>query len=74
MTSSNAGTGELPSTMAAIFIAKTGGVEELKYSRDVPVPRPSEGEVLIRNEYAGVNFIDTYAQHRLYYTQTRAWN
>ncbi|KJZ77804.1 hypothetical protein HIM_02981 [Hirsutella minnesotensis 3608] len=49
----------IPSTMKAVQIDKNGGVEVLEY-KDVPVPSPGPGEVLVRNEYAGVNFIDTY--------------
>jgi hypothetical protein len=48
----------LPKTMKAVEIDETGGVEVLKY-RDVPVPQPKEGQVLMKNEFAGVNFIDT---------------
>jgi NADPH:quinone reductase len=49
----------IPKTMAAISIAKTGGHEVLEYKTDLPVPTPKEGQVLIHNEYVGVNFIDT---------------
>jgi NADPH:quinone reductase len=45
-------------TMKAIQITKPGGVEVLEYN-EVPVPRPGKGEVLVRNAYSGVNFIDT---------------
>lgn len=37
---------------------KPGGVEVLEYRNDLPVPSPKEGEVLIRNQFAGINFID----------------
>lgn len=52
----------IPKTMAGIVIEKTGGTEVLQYKTDLPVPVPKEGEVLIKNEYIGVNYIDTY-QH-----------
>ena len=45
--------------MKAVWIAKTGGREVLEYNTDVAVPEPKEGEVLIKNEFIGVNFIDT---------------
>lgn len=51
--------------MKAVQISKTGGVEVLEYA-DVPVPKPAANQVLIKNEYAGVNFIDTYFRSGLY--------
>ncbi|KAF1985125.1 NAD(P)-binding protein [Aulographum hederae CBS 113979] len=56
----------LPSTVAAVQIGKTGGIEVLEYKTDVPVPKPKEGEVLVKNEYIGVNYIDTYFRSGLY--------
>jgi NADPH2:quinone reductase len=49
----------LPKTMKAVFIEKTGGTEVLQYKTDVPVPEPKEGEVLVKNEFIGINYIDT---------------
>lgn len=49
----------LPNKMKAVVIEKTGGTEVLQYRTDVEVPTPGEGEVLVRNEYVGVNYIDT---------------
>jgi hypothetical protein len=48
----------LPKTMKAVYIEKTGGTEVLQYN-DVPVPEPKEGEVLVKNEFIGINYIDT---------------
>ena len=48
----------LPKTMKAVYIEKTGGTDVLTYS-DVPVPEPKEGEVLVKNEFIGINYIDT---------------
>jgi NADPH-dependent curcumin reductase CurA len=45
-------------TMKAVQVTKPGGVEVLEYN-EVPVPLPSKGQVLVRNDYSGVNFIDT---------------
>ena len=45
--------------MHAIEVAETGGPEVLHYV-DKPQPSPSPGEVLIKAEAIGVNFIDTY--------------
>jgi len=45
--------------MHAIEVAETGGPEVLHYV-DSPQPSPGSGEVLIKAEAIGVNFIDTY--------------
>ena len=45
--------------MHAIEVAETGGPEVLNYV-DKPMPSPGPGEVLIRAEAIGVNYIDTY--------------
>ena len=46
-------------TMHAIEVAKTGGPEVLNYV-EKPTPSPGAGEVLIKAEAIGINFIDTY--------------
>lgn len=50
---------QIPQTMKGVLIEKTGGVEVLDYRTDLPVPVPKEGEVLVKNEFVGVNYIDT---------------
>ena len=45
--------------MHAIEVTETGGPEVLKYV-DKPTPSPGPGEVLIKAEAIGVNFVDTY--------------
>jgi NADPH2:quinone reductase len=45
--------------MFAIEVAQTGGPEVLSYV-EKPPPSPGPGEVLIKAEAIGVNFIDTY--------------
>jgi NADPH:quinone reductase len=45
--------------MRAIRVHRTGGPEVMQLE-DVPTPRPAAGEVLVRVEAAGVNFIDVY--------------
>jgi NADPH2:quinone reductase len=49
----------------AVRIHAHGGPEALSYE-DVPTPRPGAGEVLIRHEAVGVNFIDVYYRTGLY--------
>jgi NADPH2:quinone reductase len=46
--------------MKGIQIDKTGGVEVLNYRTDLPVPTPKEGEILVKNDFVGINYIDTY--------------
>jgi NADPH2:quinone reductase len=45
--------------MKVVQITKTGGVEVLQYA-DAQIDHPSKDQVLVRNAYSGVNFIDTY--------------
>ncbi|KAG9235837.1 hypothetical protein BJ875DRAFT_256473 [Amylocarpus encephaloides] len=57
---------EIPKTMSGVLIEKTGGVEVLQYKQDLPVPTPKEGEILVENDYIGINYIDTYFRTGLY--------
>lgn len=52
--------------MKGVLIEKTGGTEVLQYRTDLPVPEPKDGELLVKNEYIGVNYIDTYFRSGLY--------
>ncbi|MBX8688441.1 NADPH:quinone reductase [Mycobacterium vulneris] len=51
--------------MYAIEVAETGGPEVLSYV-ERPEPAPGPGEVLIKAEAIGVNFIDTYFRSGAY--------
>ena len=51
--------------MRAIQIAKTGGVEVLELV-ELAVPEPGVGQVLVRVQASGVNFIDTYFREGRY--------
>jgi NADPH:quinone reductase len=55
----------MPTSMHGVQITKTGGIEVLDYI-ELPVPELQEGEILVKNEYSGVNFIDTYHRTGLY--------
>lgn len=47
--------------MKAVRVHENGGPEALTYETDCPRPASAgAGEVVIRNNYAGINFIDTY--------------
>ncbi|HEV7240536.1 MAG TPA: quinone oxidoreductase [Thermoanaerobaculia bacterium] len=51
--------------MNAIQVRNPGGPEVLEYV-EVPKPEPREGELLVRVEAAGVNYIDVYHRSGLY--------
>ncbi|MGC1818409.1 MAG: quinone oxidoreductase [Casimicrobiaceae bacterium] len=51
--------------MRAIVIDRFGGPDELT-PRELPVPSPARGEVLVKVEVAGVNFIDVYMRSGAY--------
>jgi NADPH2:quinone reductase len=51
--------------MRAIRFAKTGGPEVLEVV-DVETPEPKPGQVRVRHEAIGINFIDTYHRTGLY--------
>ena len=51
---------DIPKQMCGVVINSTGGTEVLEYKEDIPVPSPGEGEILVKNEYTGINYIDTY--------------
>ena len=56
----------IPTTQKGIQITQTGGPEVLQFKTDIPVPTPGEGEVLVKNNLSGVNYIDTYFRTGLY--------
>ncbi|KAK4238670.1 hypothetical protein C8A03DRAFT_14887 [Achaetomium macrosporum] len=60
----------IPKTMSGILIEETGGVEVLQWKTNLPVPELKEGEILVRNEFIGVNYIDTYFRTGLYPSST----
>jgi NADPH2:quinone reductase len=49
----------------AFILRETGGPETLE-AEHIDVPRPGPGEVLVRHEAVGLNFIDTYHRSGLY--------
>ena len=51
--------------MKAVEINKTGGPEVLEL-KDIKLEDPKSGEVLIKNEAIGLNYIDTYHRSGLY--------
>jgi NADPH2:quinone reductase len=51
--------------MRAIRFSRTGGPEVLELI-EAQTPRPGPGQILIRHEAVGINFIDTYQRSGLY--------
>ncbi len=51
--------------MRAIRVPQYGGPEAMRLE-ELPTPRPTDGQVLVRLEAAGVNFIDVYQRSGLY--------
>jgi len=56
----------LPPTMKAAVIRETGDAHALKVESDFPTPKLNPGQVIVKNEFAGINFIDTYHRKGLY--------
>lgn len=55
----------IPAKMRAIQIQSQGGLEVIE-QREVDTPKPASGQVLLKVDYAGVNYIDTYHRGGLY--------
>ncbi|KAI8928493.1 hypothetical protein BC831DRAFT_448148 [Entophlyctis helioformis] len=54
------------STMRAVQVHQTGGPEALLLTSDAARPEAGPGQLLVRNAFAGVNYIDTYHRTGLY--------
>lgn len=52
--------------MKAVVIDKPGGPDVLRYVEDLPLPKMKDDEILVKTEYSGINFIDTYFRSGLY--------
>lgn len=55
----------LPEKQKVILFRKNGGPEVLEYA-DFPIPTISDSEVLIKNKYAGINYIEVYFRKGIY--------
>lgn len=67
MTSEN----QTPSTMAAVQLVGHGGVDQLQYSTEVPVPQPGQGDVLVQVTATAKNNTDRKAREGLYPTKDK---
>ncbi|EAU37089.1 hypothetical protein ATEG_02127 [Aspergillus terreus NIH2624] len=59
----------VPASMKAIVVEALGGPEVLEFKTDYPVPTPKEGQLLVKNNICGINYIDTYFRTGLYPSQ-----
>ncbi|KAF8497236.1 NAD(P)-binding protein [Russula emetica] len=59
-----------PTKIKAVGINETGGVEVIQ-NLEVPFPEVKPTDLLVKVEWAGVNFIDTYFRSGLYPTPSR---
>ncbi|KAL8794173.1 MAG: hypothetical protein Q9195_003241 [Heterodermia aff. obscurata] len=46
--------------MKGVQATNFGGPEVLQYKTDLPIPTPRGGEILVKNEFIGVNYVDVY--------------
>lgn len=56
----------LPPAQRAVVVEKIGGPEVLDLCPDYPIPAPKDGQILVKNNVSGVNYIDTYFRNGLY--------
>src|SRR5699024_3114095 len=59
----------VPVTMAAMQLVGHGGIDQLVYNEQVPVPQPAAGEVLVRVTATAKNNTDRKAREGLYPTR-----
>ena len=44
----------------AVVVRENGPADNLLFEPDFPTPKVADGQVLVKNEFTGINFIDTY--------------
>lgn len=60
----------LPGVMKAVVLNGTGGREKLEFSASYPVPKPVDGQIIVKNTFVGFNFVDIYLRTGLYPSPT----
>ena len=50
----------IPKTMKGVQMKNIGGPEVLQYKTDLPVAVPRDGEVLVKNDFIGINYVDVF--------------
>ncbi|MDZ5698947.1 zinc-binding dehydrogenase [Chelativorans sp. M5D2P16] len=61
----------VPQTMAAMVLIGHGGTDKLVYRKDVPVPKPGPGEILVKVTATAKNNTDRKAREGLYPTRDK---
>ncbi|KAI5847451.1 hypothetical protein BZA05DRAFT_446942 [Tricharina praecox] len=56
----------LPQTQRALQFNRVGGPEVLEIATSAPLPSIKPDQILVKNAYAGVNYIDTYFRGGVY--------
>lgn len=56
----------LPLAQNVVVVEASGGPDVLEYRVDHPMPTIQEGEVLVKNTFSGINFVDTYFRSGFY--------
>lgn len=56
----------MSSTQRGVRIHETGDFDVVKFEENIPIPEIADNEVLVKNSYAGVNFIENYFRQGLY--------
>ena len=60
----------IPTTMKAVQLLGHGGLDQLKYRTDLPLPKPAAGEVLIQVTACGMNNTDVWVREGAYGSET----
>ena len=50
----------IPKTMKGVQMKSTGRPEVLQYKTDLPVAAPRDGEVLVKTDFIGINYVDVF--------------
>lgn len=62
----------IPEKMPGVWLTGHGGPEKLVYKKDIPVPSPEKGDVLVKVSAAGVNNTDINTRTAWYSKQDRS--
>jgi len=62
----------IPAQMKAVQLVGHGGLDQLEYREDVPIPSPGPGEVLLEVHACGMNNTDVWVREGAYGTETDA--
>jgi len=63
----------VPETMEAVLLTGHGGLDELAYREDVPVPEPGADDVLVAVEACGLNNTDIWTRKAAYGDDDTGW-